>query len=1368
MSTTYVQPKRVRKNGQWADIDLALGTRPNGAVAPKVTTADVEFAGGGKDQPLVRMVRAGKELRLDWPKPLPAPAVTGDTAEYRSVLPDVDLRLTATRTGFSQVLVVHTAAAAKSPELKQISLGLKGSGLTVKQEADGAMTAVDTAGGGTVFEAPAPIMWDSGAKPGDAAASAEPAGPAAKSLAVPAPSQVQAQEDPAARRAPTDGSKVAPIKVDVPQSQDRLLLTPDQAMLADPATVYPVMIDPSWNTPTANDWLGVQRAYPNASYWHFNGSHDFGVGYCDTGLDPACAANDVKRVLFQIPNGSFKGKRILSAEFGTYESWSASCNAREIELWSTGYVHSKVNWTAQNAAGFWSRNLQTMNVAKGWSGNCPGGWLEFGGTSGNVKNLVQDAANWGWPTITFGLRAKNESDGYGWKRLTDDAFLRVHYNLPPLQAPMSDLSMSPGSVCQTSPVRINRVPQITVRLSDPDGEAIGPQFALSWDPGDGGGLRRMWWSTGAEGNQPPGWSFKGSGSQFSYPLPDSTPQNVKVGWEARAWDGAQWGPWSSVGDPTNCYFILDTTRPNGPDISSVTYPGSKLTSDELPWIDGVGRYGYFTVSSASTDVVKYQVGLDTGPSANRQVSTTGGAARNIRILPETPGPHFLSVNAIDANGNASQSETYYFNVLAGQPQRAGWKFDEAAGATESVGAGGDFEAVLGTGAKTGTEPGHSGNALKLDGTADGYAQTLPALLETQRSFTASAWVRYDGTAGSHAVLSQGGSNHFAFRLGVDDVGGQSRWTFKAQTAAGDSGATVVGAQSTTAPTVGRWTHLLATYKTETKEIRLYVDGALAASAPVTAVWDGHGPLQIGRSRCATGWCDAWPGAVDDVQLWDSALSATEAQTVFAGGVPGAQVIAKAKWSMEEPVGASSVVGHPQSVNAVLQGGATLGGPGVTGTGLGLDGVDDHARVALPPVLTTRSFAVAAWARLPKVKPGHDAVVLSQAGTHSSPFSLYYSAADDRWVFGRYEQDATGATLVRALQGACGSGPCLTPTGGEWAHLVGVYDAGTDKLRLYVNGYLAGESAYTASLYGSGPLLIGAGSREGQKVDFLPGSVDEVRVYDRVVTGPEVRDLVQQRPLLAGRWKFNSANGAAAPDEGPAKADAVLAGGASIKPDGGLLPTLGTLALDGSTGYAATTSTPLHTGQSFTLAGWANTAGVPTRKMTVMSVAGTDNSAVTLRWVPLGMDPVTGQPTGQWEAEVSSSDANGAAHTLIAHTPATAVQGEYWTHLAVSYDAFVDRLTLYANGQAENQGCGSDDFGTPTPGCTPHISWADGVPQPYEAGGGVQFGRSKKSGAWDEYFSGELDDVWLYQGVLSPLQIGKLAGYNVELDTSIGV
>ncbi|MFF2149050.1 LamG domain-containing protein [Kitasatospora sp. NPDC058190] len=1355
LTTTYVQPHWVRRGGAWVDIDPTLTERPGGVVVAKAATAEVEFSGGGSGRPLVRMASAGRELRLSWPKPLPKPDLQGSTAEYRSVLPDVDLRLTATRTGFTQVLVVHTPQAAKNPELGRLRLGLQGNGLTVKQAADGSMTAVDKGAGGTVFEASTPVMWDSAPKGAPAGEPKQASRSQERSLAAQAPATPSLA-------APGEGAKVARIGVELPQTQDGMVLTPDRSMLDNPGTVYPVMIDPAWNTPHAGDWAGVSQYYPSQSYWHFTYTDkyvgEWGVGYC--GDTSRCQPRDVKRAFFQIPTSQFAGKHILSAEFVATESWSFDCSHQTpVELWNTGYINSDLTWDSQNSSGFWNRYLQTAWAAKGWSGDCPAGQLEFGGDSGPVRDLVQDAANWGWSSTAFGLKARDESDLYGWKKFTDDAALRVYYNVPPRQTPMSDLTMSPG-MCVATGVKLNKWPQLTANASDPDGEAIGIQFAAAWD--DGTGFRRRWWSTGAEGTTPASDTFKASGSAFSITLPAlPTPAKGQYGWEVRAWDGADWGPWSSDGDPTDCYFSVDTTAPDGPAISSASYPGSADATAALPWTDGVGRYGSFTVKSKATDVTKYQWAVDSTALAN-EVAVSGGAAATVNLLPEKPGLHTFTARAVDGSGNASQPETYYFNVLAGQPQRTGWAMDDASG-TRLTGTAGRLDATLGSGASP-QSPGHLGDALAFDGTANGYASTQGAVLDTARSFTVSAWVKLANADRNRSAVSQSGSYMPGFSLGLRN----GSWAFET-VSTDDVGYGYQLAGATGPATLNQWTHLTGVYDAAAKTVVLYVNG-VPAGAPVAAPasWSARGSLELGRMRYRGGYNDPWSGALDEVKVWDRALSAGEAADVAADRQLTAGLPAKAVWHLDG--NARTTPGTSESDDLTVSGGTQLGIPGVADKAIHLDGTSGYARTARPMVDGTKSFSVSSWVRLPKLADGDTAarVVINQIGAHNNEFSLYYSAYSKKWIFGRYKEDSAADTLVRAVQPVC-SGPvngipCFGPNEGQWTHLLGVSDAASQKLRLYINGTLVAETDYvqTTPWPNPGPVQIGAISREGKNGDFFDGDIDDVRLYDRVVTASEAADMVKQRPQLVGRWRLDTATGSplVSPDESSAASGAQLGDGAKIDPAGGLLLTPGALQLDGVKGYAQSAATPLHTDQSFTLAAWADTAGVPTRDMTVLSQAGANGNAVTVRWHYLKDDPATGAHLGEWQAEVNTGDGAATGRTVVAHSPATSVL-ENWTHLAVTYDALVGQLSLYVNGQPENQLCTSGDS------CVSRTSWGP-ARRPFDAGPGLQFGRARAgAGSWGEYFSGELDDVWAYQGILSAAQIAKLADYNADIPTKTG-
>ena len=184
----------------------------------------------------------------------------------------------------------------------------------------------------------------------------------------------------------------------------------------------------------------------------------------------------------------------------------------------------------------------------------------------------------------------------------------------------------------------------------------------------------------------PKTSAKKSGSTFAISLPSSIPQNKQVNWYARSYDGAQYSPWSYAGDPTACYFVYDTKVPKAPAISSGEYPASDPDNPDDPWYDGVGRTASFEMKAADDDVTDVLVRHQRRSRPRRTRSPRrGGAAKIAKVLPAKPGVNFFTAQAFDSAGNGSEIRTYQYRVKAGQPERATWQLDEAAGASRGQG-----------------------------------------------------------------------------------------------------------------------------------------------------------------------------------------------------------------------------------------------------------------------------------------------------------------------------------------------------------------------------------------------------------------------------------------------------------------------------------------------------------------------------------------------------------------------------------------------------------------------------------------------------------------------------------------------------------
>jgi RHS repeat-associated protein len=200
-----------------------------------------------------------------------------------------------------------------------------------------------------------------------------------------------------------------------------------------------------------------------------------------------------------------------------------------------------------------------------------------------------------------------------------------------------------------------------------------------------------------------------------------------------------------------------------------------------------------------------------------------------------------------------------------------------------------------------------------------------------------------------------------------------------------------------------------------------------------------------------------------------------------------------RWALGETSG-TTAADSAGNANATLSGGVTWSAE--RGGSLAFDGASGSAACTTGPVVdTTRSFSVTAWVKLSSL-PTSNKYAVSQDGTRRSGFLLGYSAETNRWRMMMSTPNSDTASVVREST--------TVPSVGTWTHLVGVYDQQAKKLRLYVNGVLESEGDKTSLWEGAtGPLCMGRIIWGGNQGYWWPGSIDDVQVYDRVLSGSEV-------------------------------------------------------------------------------------------------------------------------------------------------------------------------------------------------------------------------------------------------------------------------
>ncbi len=1025
-------------------------------------------------------------------------------------------------------------------------------------------------------------------------------------------------------------------------------------------------------------------------------------------------------------------------------TWSATSSNHSVELWQTKKISSSTTWNSQNASGFWVKKLDTRSFAYGFNGKDQKD-AEF-----DVKSAVQSAANSKTSTMTFGLQAGDESDKSAWKRFSDKAYLRVRYNRPPAQVRTSQLSMEYGGSCKTSAsaARVRTLGKLYANnVTDPDGDAVAVQFQASW----GADNKPQW--------KPARTASKKSGSNFNVTLPSSIPKNTKINWYVRVWDGAQYSPWSYAGDPQACYFTYDTSVPKAPSVSSAEYPEMDSDDPEDPWYDGVGKYGSFDLNASDADVTAYWYGINSDPSSSHKITTSAGAAKTFQTLPSKPGLNYVTAQAFDAAGNGSEIRTYIFRVRAGQPDRATWQLDEAAGATEARGSTPARTMDVHGGVTLGEE-GAIGTAAQFNGT-DGYAYSDLPVVDTSGGFAVSAWVKLDKKPTAAAIVaSQTGNDKPGFELYYS--GSLDRWVFN-QYAEDKPGSVPIVRAMAAQPGDAKaavWTHLVGSYSSTNDKLALYVDGKFAGETDYSTPWEARRGFQIGAGSYDGGGRSAFfPGLIDEVQVFDKPLAADEIALLKDKkdvGDPGRPAIAQ--FPLDEAAGAQQIQGHGQVFPAKYSGGVTTGVEGVTGKAAHFNGTDAYARVAQergPHLNTQRSFTVSAWAKLDTVDIDHPATVVMQAGEYKAGFELYYSSYWHRWAFNQYSSDDKDATAISAVQ------PSGQVQPNEWAHLVGVHDTVLNTLTLYVNGVKAASIGLPKAWYADQSMYIGAGVFDGitKPQHSFPGTIDDVRLYDRVVSPEEVAQMFKQHPLLKGRWNFeekSESTPATSPDLSAQGRAMTLQGGADL--GFGWVDNKG-LDLNGTDAYASTSAMPVDTSTSFSLSAWTLAAAQPDKEVTVLNAEASTNSAVRVNWVP-GTDT---NLQGRFELSMASKDGADATVEKVSSTSFDDITGP--NHLAVVYDGFAKEVRLYVNGQLQESACGDDDDKADDSTCQDVIAWGENV-LTHKAAKGFDVGAAVTGGKASNFFPGMIDDVWAFQGALDENQVQYLNNSLYDVPTQV--
>jgi PKD repeat protein len=564
--------------------------------------------------------------------------------------------------------------------------------------------------------------------------------------------------------------------------------------------------------------------------------------------------------------------------------------------------------------------------------------------------------------------------------------------------------------------------------------------------------------------------------------------------------------------------------------------------------------------------------------------------------------------------------------------------------------------------------GYEGGAFHFNGT-DAYID-LPVNVNpsVRRSVTMGAWMRAESIpSGRPAQLLSHDNGGYDRSIALDprgvpggEGGGGALLMMEEHRVSAFTGYGVLGGP---VAETGRWVFVAAVYDGDRQAVDLYVDGAVSTTYAAPA--DGVPTLRVGGNPAGAPGGEPFHGSIDNVFVYDRALSADEVNRIRAGGacvITGTCVEPRrmAFYPFDTGPGDGIVTNALHQSAAGYEGGAYY-----------FDGDGDY--IDLPVDVNPSAMAevtMGAWVRIESLPDDRRVQVLSHDdGAFDRSLGLDPQGGAIWWpVEAGYQYSAfTGAGVL----------PGPAPSIDTWTFVAAVYDGET--VTLHVNG----EQFTTTGSPGEGVRQLRVGGNPGGSVSGEPfqGWIDNVFVVNRALSAGEIAAIRAGGACVLAGTPCNRAptvgvGGPYAAAEGSPVALALTA----ADPDGdalslswslgdgtvgtGALPASHTYADNGS--YAVTLTATDPSGRSATASTTVQVANVRP------SVAGVAGASLVVGERYTAAVSFTDPGADGWTATVDYGDGSGAQPLALAGKGATlahtyTVPGTYLVRVSVRDD-----------------------------------------------------------------------------------------------------
>lgn len=460
--------------------------------------------------------------------------------------------------------------------------------------------------------------------------------------------------------------------------------------------------------------------------------------------------------------------------------------------------------------------------------------------------------------------------------------------------------------------------------------------------------------------------------------------------------------------------------------------------------------------------------------------------------------------------------------------------------------------------------GNAGGAMFFPGNINSHIRINDQPLVRPSSITLSAWVKMNSQPGHGSFITKSincynDSWHFG-----SQGGNYSTWVSNT-TNCGDF------VQMTSPNSVGNWRHVVFTLDDVADTRKMYVDGNLVATGAYTSTipYDGN-PVLIGAAIENGNLDFPFHGSLDDVMIFNRAITATEVNTLFTQGSP-VQPLTSVYYEDADGDGfgnpAVSQVACSQPTGYVLNNmdcddTRSAVYPGALEI---CDGLDNNCDGQIDVELLTTGLV----AYYPFNGNANDLIgslngtvngATLTADRFGNPGNAYSfdgindfirtsnvaTTQTDNWTLSAWVKPAAISPDVIVVQngGDGGGAPCngyslglnnLNVTGyhpcvaflsggstvqqtNQWIHLAMVRQSGVT--RFYLNGVQTPNTFTSVPITPAGVITIGSASG----IRFFNGSIDDVKIYNIALTPAQVLQDINATPVQAVFYQDSDGDG----------------------------------------------------------------------------------------------------------------------------------------------------------------------------------------------------------------------------------------------------